>query len=168
MVSIPPQIAQELRQYISYDPETGICRWIVRPKYTQVKIGDEIGYIGNHGYRVVSYRSYDILLHHLAWFLHYGVWIQEIDHEDHDPLNNRIRNLRESTGSFNKENQIRAHINNDTGFLGVSYNEKYAKPYRARIQVNGIQTEIGRYDTPEEAHAAYLEAKRKLHRGNTL
>jgi hypothetical protein len=35
--------------------------------------------------------------------------------------------------------------------------------YRATIKAEGRRRCLGRYDTPEEASAAYLAAKRELH-----
>ena len=43
------------------------------------------------------------------------------------------------------------------------YWEKSIKKYRAQIRINGIKTNLGDYDTPEEAGAAYQEAKRIYH-----
>jgi hypothetical protein len=37
--------------------------------------------------------------------------------------------------------------------------------WRARIQVNGKGVHLGMFATPDEAHEAYLIAKRKLHEG---
>ena len=40
--------------------------------------------------------------------------------------------------------------------------------YRAAIKCNGRQVHLGYFSFPEEAHEAYIEAKRRLHEGNTL
>jgi hypothetical protein len=39
----------------------------------------------------------------------------------------------------------------------------FAEQWCAQIGVNGKQKHIGFYDTEEEARAAYLEEKKKLH-----
>jgi hypothetical protein len=39
---------------------------------------------------------------------------------------------------------------------------------RARIAINGHQINLGRFRTAEAAHAAYVDAKRRLHEGCTL
>jgi hypothetical protein len=55
--------------------------------------------------------------------------------------------------------------------MGVSLDERRLggkKTYRAKIRYGGKQHRIGSFSTPEEAHQAYLEAKRKHHAGNTL
>ena len=40
--------------------------------------------------------------------------------------------------------------------------------FKARITVKGKEILLGRFDTAEEAHAAYLEAKRVHHPGCTI
>jgi hypothetical protein len=54
-----------------------------------------------------------------------------------------------------------------TGVLGVSFDSSRSK-YCAYITVNGRRKNLGRFQTAEEAGAAYLSAKRELHPGNTL
>lgn len=54
---------------------------------------------------------------------------------------------------------------NKSGFLGVSPNRSR---WSASIMVLGRKLHLGTFDTPELAHAAYLEAKRAHHAGNTL
>jgi hypothetical protein len=51
------------------------------------------------------------------------------------------------------------------GFLGVARSKKR---WKAHIKISGKQQTIGIYDTPEEAHSAYVEAKRRLHLGCTI
>jgi hypothetical protein len=51
------------------------------------------------------------------------------------------------------------------GFLGVT---RSRKRWKAHIKVGDKVLHIGTYDTPEEAHAAYLAAKRVLHIGCTI
>jgi len=57
--------------------------------------------------------------------------------------------------------------NNKSGFLGVIWNKK-SKKWRSLIRINGKQTLLGDFATPEEAHKMYVLAKRKHHAFNTL
>ena len=78
---------------------------------------------------------------------------QQIDHIDRIKLNNHISNLRivsNQKNSFNK---------NAKGY----YFHKRDKKYIAKIGLNGKQKKLGYYDTEEEAHNAYLEAKKIYH-----
>lgn len=106
--------------------------------------------------------------HRLAWYFHTGNWPEnEIDHANGIRTDNRIDNLRESTRSFNMQNKRSAMKNNKTGYLGVSLRRNRGT-YLAMIMVNKVPKRLGSYKTPEEAHEAYLTAKRLLHEGNTL
>lgn len=84
-----------------------------------------------------------------------------VDHIDGNPLNNCRGNLRTCNRSQNNRNsKTRSH--NTTGFKGVKFNKKTGR-YGARITTNGKVNYLGAYDTPEEAHAAYVVAARELH-----
>lgn len=58
-----------------------------------------------------------------------------------------------------------AERGNSTGLLGVDV--KQGKN-RAQIVVAGKKIHLGYFAKPEDAHQAYLVAKRSLHEGNTL
>jgi len=79
---------------------------------------------------------------------------------------NRIGNLRDVTHRTNSENRRTPIPGTATGHLGVHTHQSGL--FRARIRVNGKPKSLGLYDTPEQAHAAYVAAKRRLHAGNTL
>lgn len=49
------------------------------------------------------------------------------------------------------------YANNTSGFRGVSFHKRTGK-WQAYISVNRKQFHIGLYDTPEEAHEAYIAA----------
>jgi len=67
----------------------------------------------------------------------------------------------------NAENKRGPRKDNKSGFLGVCWHPQ-ARKWRARIQLRGKSHDAGLYDTPEEAYAAYVAAKRKLHAGCTI
>ncbi len=89
-----------------------------------------------------------------------------VDHKDGNPLNNRWANLRLADESLNGQNQRRAHRDSKTGLLGVfPKRDKFA----AQITTpDGRRHTLGSFKTAEAAHAAYIEAKRKLHEGCTI
>jgi len=96
-----------------------------------------------------------------------GAWpAGEIDHRDGAPGNNRWSNLRDIPHRQNIENRRRPNRQNKAGLLGVSSSRSGL--YRARITVSGQCLLLGEFATAELAHAAYIDAKRQLHEGNTL
>ena len=87
----------------------------------------------------------------------------EVDHIDHNGLNNQRHNLRNCTRSENCKNH---NTHSLTGYLGVSFydfNRKKSKPYRATIWVNGGNIHLGTFATAKEAAIAYNNAAIKYH-----
>lgn len=164
--------AEQLRELLNYNPETGIFTWAVQGRNRPV--GGVVGSKDHRGYIQASIGTkadrLRIYMHRAAWAYVHGVWpTHDIDHINHDKSDNRIANLRELTRSLNQQNQIKAHANNKSGYLGVYANKKGRKqPYIACIFANGRAVHLGAFDTAEEAHAAYVEAKRRLHPAGTL
>lgn len=115
------------------------------------------------GYWQVSFDCRTHLEHRLIWVLANGVIPDgyTIDHKNGDRKNNRIENLRLAT----REEQLRnipPHKDNKTGLKGVMKSNNLKKvSYFATIRVNKKNLYLGRYATPEEAHAAYCEAAHK-------
>ena len=52
---------------------------------------------------------------------------------------------------------ISRNSKNKTGFKGVS---KAGRKYLASISINGQHVKLGSFDTPEQAHVAFLEAEK--------
>jgi hypothetical protein len=152
--------AERLRELLEYDPQTGVFVW--RLTSGKRKAGRIAGAVERLGYIRIGvdrklYRS-----SRLAWLYMTGSWPANcIDHIDRDPGNNRWGNLREATLSQNQANSVRR---NRLGFKGVSHDPRWGKPrYYASIISGGRDLHIGAFDTPEEAHAAYLAKAREIH-----
>ena len=79
-----------------------------------------------------------------------------VDHKNHNPLDNRRKNLRICTQQQNSMNTSVSSISK-TGYKGVSY-EKRLKKFRASIQYKGDRTCLGFYKTPEIAAIVYDKA----------
>jgi hypothetical protein len=142
-----PLTRARLRELLHYDPETGQFRRRrpLRP-----------GYVAN----LISIDRHIYPAHQLAWLYMTGRWGRPvIDHRDGDPANNRWANLRRATRSQNAANRRRAR-NNTSGFKGVSRCE--SGKWRAIVSKDGRTKRLGRYSTPQAAHAAYVAAARRL------
>lgn len=162
---------EALRRWLSYDAADGLLRWRERPfRNSTRKPGDVAGCVEKRsGVVIVGIPDYrNVLAHRAIWALVYGAWPELlIDHRDGNPTNNRLSNLRQADHRINCENKRRPMKRSGTGFLGVTFAKK-GKPFQAQIGVRGRHIYLGTFDTPEEAHAVYLTAKRQLHEGNTL
>lgn len=155
---------ERLKELLHYDPETGIFRW-AKTRCSTARAGQETACCNSHGYRVIrlDYRLYGA--HRLAWLYVHGAQPEHIDHINGVRSDNRISNLRAATKAQNQQNFRRANRNNANRLLGVY--DSYGK-WRSAIMVNGVSRHLGTFASPELAHAAYIEAKRKYHPFCTL
>lgn len=159
--------AQLLRDHVSYDPSTGV---FVRLRNNgTAKAGDVAGWLEPNGYRKLSLLGFKYYAHRCAVLYMTGTWpAQDVDHIDGNKANNRYSNLRCVSRSINAQNLRKARVDNNTARLGVCFN-KGAKKYAAEIKdLTGKRHYLGLYATADEAHAAYLAAKRRLHEGCTI
>ena len=147
--------AEQLRELLSYCPDTGIFRWRV-PVRGSRGCGRIAGHVKGQYQCIcigkISYRS-----HRLAWLHIYGRWpVGEIDHINCDGFDNRIKNLREATPELNQANRTKTR-RNTSGFKGV-YRSSDGKAWASCIQKTGKSHHLGRFETREEAAAAYALA----------
>lgn len=150
---------EQLKTILSYDPEDGSFTWLIRQAFA-VWPGKKAGSINKRNYVKISIHGRKYFAHKLAWFFMTGAWSKDhIDHNDGDTTNNRFKNLREATGKQNAQN-TKPCKNSISGLLGVT---KEKHKWLARIMVHGKSKRVGCFYTPEEAHAAYIKAKRELH-----
>lgn len=156
-----------LRHLLHYDPDTGVFIRLVA-LCNRVKVGDVAGGNNGDGYVKIRVDGKLYFAHCLAWLYMVGQWpSHEVDHRDTDRANNRWANLRATDDEANSQNRRKAHSNSKSGLLGVSW-ETRGKVWVAQIMVKGKNHRLGRFTTPEEAHQAYLTAKRVMHAGCTI
>lgn len=86
---------------------------------------------------------------------------RQVDHANHDTLDNRKENLRVATRQQNMCNQ-KMHSRNKSGFKGIYWHER-DKVWRAKIGVARKSIWLGDFKSPEAAHAAYCAAAIKYH-----
>lgn len=164
------EVLRYANECVTYDPDTGLITYKDNESVKKVLRGT----VANSTYKASGYKrivlnKQSFLQHRLAWLLHYGKWPEgDIDHINGKRNDNRIKNLRDTSKNLNMENQREAKVTNKTGFLGVRKRNRKANPYNAQIKVNGKTIDLGVYKTAEEAHAAYVVAKRKYHTGCTI
>jgi hypothetical protein len=161
----PTITADQLREILSYDPETGRLTRLVTTG-TRSRAGQEPGWSNACGYREMKIDGRCYLAHRIVWLYVHGEWpAADIDHINGDRMDNRLANLRDVSRSVNCQNKKKARSDNSTGFLGVS---RLGDEYVAQIFVNGRNIKIGQFETPEFSHQAYLAAKRQHHAGCTI
>ena len=78
---------------------------------------------------------------------------KQIDHINHNRIDNRKSNLRICTNMENHRNTLK-HKTNTSGYKGVSWN-KYSGKWEARIRVNKRKLSLGYFTDLIEAAEAY-------------
>lgn len=157
--------AARLRELLSYDPTTGLFKWRVNRR-GGCKAGSVAGVNDGRGYIKTTIDGRPCRAHRLAWLYVYGEWpAHQIDHINGVRSDNRLANLREATNAQNLQNQRKANSKNKCGLLGVG---PFGDKWRAQISYYGTTKHLGLFETPELAHAVYLEAKAAMHPFQTL
>lgn len=121
VIRTPEQLADSL----DYNPDTGLI--------TFKSSGKKAGWINNGYIRIGKLQIYG---HRIAFYKMTGEWPNEIDHINHDTLDNRWVNLRQCGRTGNNRN-VRASKNNKLGLLNISlqptgaYDVRVGKFFRA-------------------------------------
>ncbi len=124
-----------------------------------------MSWINKLGYVMMQVGASEVYEHRVVWEQAHGPIPagMHIDHINGVKSDNRLENLRLATPTQNCQNRRVAQSNNaSTGLLGAYLNKKTGR-YYSRIHVDGKSRSLGYFGTAEEAHAAYVTAKRELH-----
>lgn len=153
---------ETLRGVLDYDKETGEMIWLGK-----CLEGKPAGCRRKDGYVVIRINGVLLYRHRLAWMHAYGIEpTYTIDHINGVKGDDRIANLRDIPTEINSQNQRKAKSENkSSGYLGVQKNHG---GWQGHITIKGKRHLLGTYKTPQEAHQAYLVAKRRLHEGCTI
>lgn len=151
----------ELKAKLLYDAATG--------EFTRARsgfgclVGQKAGSPGAHGYWRIhlggtrANGGRDYLAHRLAWLYMTGAWpIRDLDHINGVKDDNKWSNLREATKTENQGNR-KVSRNNKTGCKGI-YFDSVNSQFVAQLVKHGRAVFLGRYDSLEDAKAAYAQA----------
>lgn len=165
---LPP--AEELRQLLRYEPETGHLYWRERPiemfpaewlcrSWNSQHAGNRALTQTRHGYNKGKILNTDYFAHRIIWKMVHGHDpVGEIDHINGDPFDNRLENLRDVSPMENSRNRRPATA---SGILGVSWNT-LSKKWRARVNGDARESiELGHFVCFGEAVKVRKEALRR-------
>lgn len=148
-----------LKELVYYSPETGTFVWAKsRPGCRK---GDACGYMSVHGYHEIGIRGRRWRANRLAWLYMTGEMPPDnidVDHINLNKTDDRWSNLRLATRSQNMAN-TRLDRRNTSGASGVTW-DKARQKWRAQLRVNGRKTNLGRFDSRDEAIAKVETAAR--------
>ena len=166
----------DLRQLLSYDPDSGVLTWLERPIQFCKNNADRKRWNsrcankpvkltpGRDGY--LCFKLLDVVYrsHRVAWALHHGEWPpidMHIDHLNHDVTDNSIRNMRLATPLQNRFNQRKVR-GKTSCFKGVFWDARRSK-WCSKIKKNGRHILIGCFDNELIAYEAYCRVAREYH-----
>lgn len=156
-----------LHELLCYDPLTGIFTYRISRLHGRCAVvaGNVAGKVNpKSGYRYINLDGRAYLAHRLAIFYVKGVWPQDqVDHENGHRDENWLTNLREATDLQNKQNLPPRPSASGLPGARLRWDKKR---WISSIKSNGKYIHLGHFATPEEAHAAYVAAKARLHTFN--
>lgn len=145
------QIPLTQNKYAIVDDEDYIS--LSKHKWFSYRIQSEYFYAGRKN---IGNSSRTIAMHRIIMNAPKGM---DVDHINHDTLDNRKCNLRVCTHAQNLANS-RIAKNNKSGYKGVSFNAKELR-WRANIRVNNKPMLLGVFKSKLEAARVYNEAAKK-------
>jgi hypothetical protein len=151
------------REWFAYDSSAGCVIRIKNPKRGKKTAGERAGCLHKaSGFFRVAFQGLNVYEHHLVWALCKGYWSPfPLRHRDDNPTNNRIENLVEDTNAGIGYNELQtpsdSYPESMSGVVAVKSGRFRAQIFREKLRY------LGTYDTPAEAHAAYVRAKQVLH-----
>lgn len=173
---------EQLRELLTYDPETGKLFWKERPvemfsatpnrsqEHAAAQWNSRCA--GKEAFTASEGRGYPYKIggifgkiykaHRVIWAIYHGHWPEEfIDHINMDTTDNRIVNLRAATRSENGRNRD-AQKNSTSGAKGI-YWHKPSGRWMARARLEGKTYYMGFHITKEQAMEAYKVGIDKVH-----
>ena len=151
---LPRKHYERLLHFVEYLPHKG--------EFRCTNTGKPLGHFSG-GYVHLYVPSTDgvkVKGHRYAWFFVHGTLPDLIDHDDNNPANNKLSNLRVATTSQNAMN-AKVPSDNTSGTRGVSWCPKRNR-WRAYITIGGKQRYLGRFAELEDAIKARKEAEAEL------
>lgn len=146
-------------QLLDYNQQTGT---LIRKPRAGCKVPKLISAKTANGYLQLMLDGRMYYAHRVIWLMQTGAFpVGVIDHLNGVRDDNRWSNLRDVAQITNAQNLYDAHARNRCGMLGVETH--HTGRFAARIMRDGAKQWLGLFDTPEQAHAAYLAAKRQVH-----
>lgn len=154
--------AQELKEVLHYDKETGVFRWRHERRGGRIKPWTRAGAHDHRGYEVIWVKGKTRYAHRLAWLYMTGEWPNEqIDHINMQTSDNSWLNLRHADCRQNQWN-VGLRVDNTSGIKGV-YLQKSTGKWIAQIKENGRSHYLGTFKEIGAAADAVSDFRARHH-----
>src|SRR4051794_16317587 len=155
--------SEVIHELFTYDSSTGALLWKRRPHArSPQRPGYVAGCVKSRGYCQIHIQGKSYQRSHLVWLYVTGqLPVDEIDHINHNPTDDRIENLRPASRSQQLANR-RQMGHNTSGYRGVYFDPRKQR-WAARISIFGKRKRLGTFETPEEASAVVDQAGREAY-----
>lgn len=157
------EISKEyIEDLLTYDMVTGVFVWkkrLGRTKsdniFNSLFAGQVAGSVLTSSKSATKYIAIKIhgksyKAHRLAFLVVEGCMPEQVDHIDHNGLNNSWDNLRASNNTDNSKN-LPMQKSNKTGVIGVNWHKAAGKWQARAVDANGKRIDLGRYDDFDDA-----------------
>lgn len=154
-----------IKEYLSYNKETGQLTWIKKLSSKTV-VGRRAGcHVKGRDNRIIKFMGEVYIEHRFIWFMQTGKWPEhDIDHINHNECDNSWNNLRHTTREENNCN-MSFRKNNKSGVIGVyldtSKSASKISPWVAEIR-KGERRYIKHFQTKEQAALWRKEMEKQL------
>lgn len=146
----------QVLEYFEYNPQNGNLIW--KRNQGRARKGMHAGTPNSGGHIRIRIFTRFYYAHQLIWFYVTGKWpLNDIDHKDLDPGNNRWGNLREATRSQNIMN-TRIRMDNTSGVRGVCFHKTH-KLWFSYIETDGNRKYLGWFKKFDDAVNARRSAE---------
>lgn len=146
---------EEIKQHLTYDPETGIFT-----KISGRKRGPYTGFKSTMGYRKIHIAGHEYFLHRLAFLIMTGSMPEQVDHINRNKEDNRWENLRATNNSLNQTNTV---YRGSSGHKGVRLKRgKWEAAVEKRIEGKRKYFHLGTFERKEDAITAVENKSKEL------
>jgi hypothetical protein len=153
-------ITQELLHEL-FEYREGALYWKSDRARGKIKAGSKAGHLEPRGYTVIELNGIRYKAHRLIFMMFNGYMPYQVDHEDNDPSNNKIENLRAASHGENQNNRP-LQKNNTSGVKGVHW-RKSIKKWAVQLQVDKKVKYFGSYFDLEVARFVSETMRYKYH-----
>lgn len=161
-----------LRQLLRYEPETGKLFWrertqenCARPEWFNSRNAGKEAFTAlmGKGYKVGLVNGKTYQAHRVVWAMQTGLdpGAAQIDHKNRNPADNRMENLRLSTGSQNQANKV-GKPGSSSRYKGVNV-LKGTGLWQGTLRHNKRRMHLGTFRCETAAAIAYDQAAVRLY-----